>query len=147
MLLNQIGLYLPRQPAFRMQQMRFMLRRHKTKNKAHSAFRIRSKHNISGNMFAKTGSSQSKSVDKTPYCYEMEKDNEGRCFFLKDNQCTIYTLRPLICRFYPFELKFDQDKNTHVFNFTLECPEIGKGKLLTEKDFKELFLLAKEKLP
>ncbi len=86
-------------------------------------------------------------VDKTPYFYEMKKDDEGRCFFLKDNQCTIYTLRPLICRFYPFELKFDQDKNTHVFNFTLECPEIGKGKLLTKKDFEELFLLAKEKLP
>jgi len=86
-------------------------------------------------------------VDKTPYCYEMKKDDEGRCFFLRDNRCTIYTLRPLICRFYPFELKFDQNKNTHIFNFTLECPEIGKGKLLTEKYFKELFLLAKEKLP
>jgi Fe-S-cluster containining protein len=85
-------------------------------------------------------------VDKTPYCYEMKKDDEGRCFFLKDNQCTIYTLRPLICRFYPFELKFDQNKNTHVFNFTPECREIGKGKLLTKKYFKELFLLAKEKL-
>jgi Fe-S-cluster containining protein len=87
-----------------------------------------------------------KIVDKTPYCFEMEKDGKGRCFFLKDNQCTIYTLRPLICRFYPFELKFDQEKNTHVFNFTLECPEIGKGKLLTKKDFKVLYLLAKEKL-
>ena len=85
-------------------------------------------------------------VDKTPYCYEMKKDDEGRCFFLKDNQCTIYALRPLICRFYPFELKFDQNKNTHIFSFTPECREIGKGKLLTKKYFKELFLLAKEKL-
>lgn len=85
--------------------------------------------------------------EQTPYCYEIKKDEKGKCLFLKNNQCTIYSLRPLICRFYPFELKFDQDKKIHVFDFTLECPEIGRGKIITRKDFKELFLLAKEKLP
>ncbi|MGE5533002.1 MAG: YkgJ family cysteine cluster protein [Bacillota bacterium] len=85
--------------------------------------------------------------EQTPYCYEIKKDEEGKCLFLKDNRCTIYSLRPLICRFYPFELKFDQDKKIYVFDFTLECPEIGRGKIITRKDFKELFLLAKEKLP
>jgi Fe-S-cluster containining protein len=84
---------------------------------------------------------------KTPYCYEMKKSREGKCFFLKDNQCSIYLLRPLICRFYPFELKFEQDKNQHVFSFTFECPKIGKGKLMARKDFGELYLLAKERLP
>ena len=82
-----------------------------------------------------------------PYIYEMKKTDEGKCFFLKDNQCSIYALRPLICRFYPFELKFDQDKNLHVFNFTFECPGIGKGKMLVRKDFEALFLLARERLP
>jgi Fe-S-cluster containining protein len=85
-------------------------------------------------------------ADKAPYVYEMKKPTDGKCFFLKNNQCTIYTIRPLICRFYPFELKFAQDKNTYVFDFTLECPAIGKGKTLTKKNFEELFLLAKEKL-
>jgi Fe-S-cluster containining protein len=84
--------------------------------------------------------------DKAPYCYEIKKDNEGKCFFLKNNLCAIYALRPLICRFYPFELKFDQDKNTYVFSFTLECPEVGKGKIVTIRDFEELFLLAQERL-
>ncbi|MCL4429537.1 MAG: YkgJ family cysteine cluster protein [Chloroflexi bacterium] len=84
---------------------------------------------------------------KTPYCYEMKKNAEGECFFLKDNQCSIYMLRPLICRFYPFELKFDPDKAQHAFGFTLECPGISKGKTVTFKDFEELFLLAKERLP
>jgi Fe-S-cluster containining protein len=83
---------------------------------------------------------------KTPYLYEMKKSGEGKCFFLKDNQCTIYTLRPLICRFYPFELKFEPDKDLHVFNFTLECPGISKGRIMTRKDFEELFLLAQERL-
>jgi uncharacterized protein len=85
--------------------------------------------------------------DKNPYCYEMKKNSEGKCFFLKDNQCSIYESRPLICRFYPFELNFDQDKDLHVFNFTFECPGIGKGKMLIRKDFEELFLLARERLP
>ena len=85
-------------------------------------------------------------TDKTPYCYEMAKGADGRCFFLKDNQCSIYELRPLICRFYPFELKFEQDKDQHVFSFTLECPEIGRGKQVSGKDFEALFLLAKERL-
>ena len=70
-------------------------------------------------------------AEKNPYCYEMKKNSDGKCFFLKDNHCSIYTLRPLICRFYPFELKFDQDKDQHVFNFTLECPGINKGKIIT----------------
>jgi Fe-S-cluster containining protein len=83
---------------------------------------------------------------KSPYCYEMVKGSEGKCFFLKDNQCTIYELRPLICRFYPFELKFEQDKDGHVFSFTLECPAIGKGKQVSRRDFEDLFSLAKERL-
>mgnify|MGYP001159234309 CR=1 FL=1 len=83
---------------------------------------------------------------KAPYVYEMKKPIDGKCFFLKDNQCTIYGQRPLICRFYPFELRFDQDKETYVFDFTLECPTIGEGKKLSRKDFEALFLLAKEKL-
>jgi Fe-S-cluster containining protein len=84
--------------------------------------------------------------DKAPYCFEMKKPKEDKCFFLKDNQCSIYKLRPLICRFYPFELKFDSAKSIHVFDFTFECPAISKGKIMTLNDFKKLFLLAKERL-
>ncbi len=84
--------------------------------------------------------------DKLPYRYEMKKTSEGKCVFLKDNQCIIYPLRPLICVFYPFELKFDEDRNLHVFDFTVECPGINQSKGLGEKDFKKLFELAQEKL-
>ena len=84
--------------------------------------------------------------DKTPYCFEMKKPKDGKCFFLVDDQCSIYNLRPLICRFYPFELKFEPAKSIHVFDFTFECPAISKGKIMTLKDFKELFTLAKERL-
>jgi Fe-S-cluster containining protein len=86
-------------------------------------------------------------TDKAPYNYELKKTSQGKCLFLKDNNdCAIYSHRPLICRFYPFELKFMDDKDQYSFEFTLECPEIGKGKRLIKKDFEKLFNLAKEKL-
>jgi Fe-S-cluster containining protein len=88
----------------------------------------------------------SKIVDKLPYAYEIKKTSEGKCVFLKDNQCSIYLLRPLICVFYPFELKFDKDKLLHIFDFTLECPGINQGKVVREIDFKKLFELAQERL-
>lgn len=80
-----------------------------------------------------------------PYIYEMKKV-EGDCIFLKDNKCTNYEHRPLICRFYPFELKFDSDKDTHVFTATRECPMIGQGKIMTKKDFEALYALATQRL-
>jgi Fe-S-cluster containining protein len=86
-------------------------------------------------------------AEKAPYVYEMKKPTGGKCFFLNNNQCTIYPHRPLICRFYPFELKFDTEKGHHIFSFTLECPTIGKGKTLSRVYFEELFGLAQEKLP
>ncbi len=48
--------------------------------------------------------------------------------------------------FYPFELKFNEEGQMHVFDFTFECPGIGKGDSLCKKDFKKLFELAKERL-
>lgn len=81
-----------------------------------------------------------------PYVYEMKKTAEGKCVFLKDNQCSIYPLRPLICRFYPFELKFNPQLDKHTFNHTLECPGVNQGAVMHEEDFLELFLLATKKL-
>lgn len=83
---------------------------------------------------------------RSPYVFEMKKPDDGKCYFLKDNQCSVYNARPLICRFYPFELRYDKDKNIHVFKYTLECPTINKGKAMSKLDFEELFLLAKQRL-
>lgn len=72
-----------------------------------------------------------------PYVYQMKKTDEGKCVFLKDKLCTIYEIRPLICRFYPFELKTIGDN--HIFTFTDECPRIGKGPRLEKSYFEKLF--------
>jgi len=73
-----------------------------------------------------------------PYVYRMKKNNEGRCVFLKDNSCSIYPIRPLICRFYPFQLK-NTGINKYDFVYTDECPGIGKGPKLKKKFFEKLF--------
>jgi len=73
-----------------------------------------------------------------PYIYQMKKTEEGKCIFLKDDLCSIYKIRPLICRFYPFQLK-NLGNNRYVFAYTEECPGIGKGSQLKRRFFERLF--------
>jgi Fe-S-cluster containining protein len=81
-----------------------------------------------------------------PYAFEMRKTvADGKCVFLADNRCTIYQLRPLICRFYPFELK-PNEADCYEFFCTAECPGVNKDKPLSKAYFRELFRLACAKL-
>lgn len=76
---------------------------------------------------------------KTPYLFEMRKnDDTGMCLFLQNNQCTIYAQRPLICRFYPFELTTDE-KGTFVFKETDECPAINSSESKATKKLNACF--------
>jgi Fe-S-cluster containining protein len=79
---------------------------------------------------------------KAPYSYEMKKTKDGKCIFLENNRCTIYAARPLICRFYPFELKIAHG-GKHTFLYTLECPGINKGPMLSKNYFRKLLRLAR----
>lgn len=73
-----------------------------------------------------------------PYIYRMRKTTDRKCVFLKDNSCSIYWIRPLICRFYPFQLKNLGD-DRYIFEYTDECPGIGKGPTLKKAFFRQLF--------
>jgi len=76
--------------------------------------------------------------DRSPYGYEMKRTvEEGKCVFIRENRCTIYSMRPLLCRFYPFGLKIT-GKKRRIFYFTKECPGIGKGKSMGKGDFHNL---------
>jgi Fe-S-cluster containining protein len=88
-----------------------------------------------------TSTFTTKIKDKAPYSHEMKKTKEGKCIFLKNNRCTIYTTRPLICRFYPFELKTAHN-GKHTFLYTTECPGINKGSMLSKNYFRKLLRLA-----
>jgi len=74
-----------------------------------------------------------------PYVYEMRKTvAEGKCIFLQNSRCAIYPLRPLVCRFYPFELKPTKN-GKHQFLYTEECHGIGRGEKLARDYFRNLF--------
>lgn len=73
-----------------------------------------------------------------PYTYRMRKTEDGKCVFLRDNSCSIYQIRPLICRFYPFQLK-NLRNNRYTFTHTNECQGIGKGHELKREFFERLF--------
>lgn len=76
--------------------------------------------------------------DSQPYAYQMVKTEAGKCIFLKNNSCSIYPIRPLICKFYPFELKKDSN-GEYAFTYTSECPAIGKGPELRRNYYEKLF--------
>ena len=81
---------------------------------------------------------------RAPYRYEMKKTKEdGKCVFLKENRCVIYSKRPLICRFYPFGFANDEQQKT--FYYTRECPGIGRGGTMNEIDFSKLFRQASKR--
>jgi Fe-S-cluster containining protein len=82
--------------------------------------------------------------DNAPYSYKMKKRKNGKCVFLENNRCTIYSSRPLICRFYPFELKAMNNRK-YTFLYTNECPGINKGQVLNEGYYRLMFLLAHDK--
>lgn len=84
------------------------------------------------------------SEEMKPYSYKMKKTENGKCVFLKDNRCIIYPLRPLICKFYPFELKVMNNKK-YKFLQTEECPGINEGQVLRKSYFQRMFLYAKRK--
>ncbi len=68
-----------------------------------------------------------------PYSYEMlKKPSSGMCIFLDNNKCTIYGQRPLVCRFYPFELTTDE-LGTFIFKETAECPAINSPESKAKK--------------
>jgi Fe-S-cluster containining protein len=73
-----------------------------------------------------------------PYIFQIRKSENGRCFFLKKNRCTIYKIRPLICRFYPFQLK-NIGKNRFSFSYTNKCTGIEEGSQKARVYFKSLF--------
>jgi Fe-S-cluster containining protein len=90
----------------------------------------------------KTSTGTDEFAEKTegfePYVYRMRKTEDGKCLFLKENSCSIYQTRPLICRFYPFQLKNLRNRG-YAFSHTDECPGIGKGPLLRREFFGKLF--------
>jgi len=86
------------------------------------------------------------SDESGPYKFEILKQSPGDCIFLRENSCTIYSERPLTCRFYPFYLE-ETSQNRYKFGITNEnCPGLGQGPVLEMEFFVQLLEMASKKM-
>ena len=69
----------------------------------------------------------------------------GSCLFLEGCKCSIYRIRPLICRFYPFSLTPSMDGGFRI-KFDPACSGIGRGLARDERFFSSLARLARREL-
>ena len=79
-----------------------------------------------------------------PYTRKIGK-REGRCIFLRGSTCSIYRVRPLICRFYPFCIRPSGTASLEI-GVDLNCSGIGTGPKRGEKFFRHLVELARTEL-
>jgi len=80
-----------------------------------------------------------------PYEFEIRKKN-NRCVFLDGVSCSIYSKRPLICRFYPFVMKRSESGTLEFELPEQECQGIGRGRKLTQDYYMHLLRIAVERL-
>ncbi len=80
--------------------------------------------------------------EKYPYVMKLVS---GKCFFLDSHSmCTIYSDRPLVCRFYPFLMR--KIGKRYVFEVDPSCSGLGGGEKLTEEYFLTLMKEAEKSL-
>lgn len=68
------------------------------------------------------------------------KRSDGRCIFLKDEKCRIYSARPRLCQSFPFTFsRKSQGASISITNFaTRLCPGIGEGNAVNVEKVKKL---------
>jgi hypothetical protein len=59
--------------------------------------------------------------------YSIRERRNGNCMFLRDGRCTVYALRPVQCRTYPFWFENVRSERAWARTAT-ECPGIGEGR-------------------
>jgi Fe-S-cluster containining protein len=70
--------------------------------------------------------------------FSIREDDTGRCIFF-ENGCSIYPVRPLQCRTFPFWFTNLRSENT--WKKVLEnCPGAGKGKLYSKEEILEIIM-------
>ncbi len=81
-------------------------------------------------------------IDRCLYPYldvfSIREDDTGRCIFF-ENSCSIYPVRPLQCRTFPFW--FTNLRSEKTWKKVLEnCPGTGKGKLYSKEEILEIIM-------
>lgn len=74
----------------------------------------------------------------------LKKMENGDCIFLKDDQCMIHPIRPMVCRSFPFVFSVSNNQRNWGLSAKQEiCPGLGTGSKVSKT---ELDSLAKEVL-
>ncbi len=65
------------------------------------------------------------------------KEVKGKCIFLKGNKCSIYKVRPLICRIRPYSPQFKNNELILTYDgwFLENCPGLFIGDLPVEEEY------------
>lgn len=70
--------------------------------------------------------------------YSIKEDRHGHCLFFADG-CTIYDIRPLQCRTYPFWFSnLRSEKRWR--RVERQCPGIGRGRLYTKAELLDMIV-------
>ena len=57
--------------------------------------------------------------------YQMKRNTEDdSCYFYRNNQCTIYDIRPIDCRIFPYDIKLEKDGNYYLVYYKSEKCQI-----------------------
>lgn len=57
--------------------------------------------------------------------YQMKRQNHrNACYFYKDCKCSIYDIRPIDCRIFPYDIKLEKDGNYYLIYYTTDHCEI-----------------------
>lgn len=46
--------------------------------------------------------------------YQMKRQNNSNAFFYKKSKCSIYHLKPIDCRIFPYDVKLEKDGNYYL---------------------------------
>lgn len=79
-----------------------------------------------------------KLVDQRLSLIDVESDN-WNCIMLKEGRCSIYNVRPMQCRTFPFW--YQNLESDYYWEETVEeCPGIGKGRLYSQPEIESIAL-------
>ena len=70
--------------------------------------------------------------------YSIKEDDQGRCRFFNDG-CTLYPIRPLQCRTFPFWFA-NMRSEQRWQRIARQCPGIGTGRLYSRAQILEIIL-------
>jgi len=103
----------------------------------------RGRYDIISNIVKKKASETLRKIFNLSFYYTFKrKSSTKECIFLKDNVCSIYSLRPLVCRLFPFAYSEDE---LSIHPWALEnCEGLGKGEVFSRRELSVLRFLAKK---